>query len=54
MRVAGREVGGRMGNWVMSMKEDMGCDEHWVLYVTDESLNSTCETKKRSKKRSRL
>ena len=21
------------------------CDEHWVLYVKDESLNSTLETK---------
>ena len=32
------------GNWVMGMKEDTGCNEHWVLYETDESLASTSET----------
>ena len=24
--------------------EGTGCDEHWVLYVSDESLNYTPET----------
>ena len=32
------------GNWVMGIKEGIGCHEHWVLYATDESLNSTSET----------
>ena len=38
-----REVGGRLARWVMGTKEGT-CDEHWVLYVSDESLNSTPET----------
>ena len=25
----------------MGTKEDICCDEHWVFYVSDESLNST-------------
>ena len=31
--------------WVggMAFKEGT-CDEHWVLYISDESLNSTPET----------
>ena len=29
--------------WVMGIKEGT-CGEHWVLYVSDESLNSTCKT----------
>ena len=29
--------------WVMGIKEGT-CDEHWVLYVSDESLNSIPET----------
>ena len=28
--------------WVMGIKEQI-CGEHWVLYVSDESLNSTPE-----------
>ena len=32
------------GNWVMGIMEGTECDEHWVLYTTDESLNSTSET----------
>ena len=28
----------------MGTKEGTGCDEYWVLYVSDESLNSTPET----------
>ena len=37
---------GRRGGWarqVMGIKKGT-CDEHWVLYVSDESLNSTTET----------
>ena len=33
---------GGWGNWVMGIKEAR--DQHWVLYTTDESLNSTPET----------
>ena len=36
-----------MGGWakcVMGIKEGTCWDEHWVLYVSDESLNSTPET----------
>ena len=39
LRVTGGEVGRRM-----SIKEGTGCDEHWMLYVSDESLNSTPQT----------
>ena len=28
----------------MDIKEGTCYDEHWVLYVSDESLNSTSET----------
>ena len=35
---------GGWGNCVMGIKEGMWCHEHWVLYATDESLNSTHET----------
>ena len=28
----------------MSIKEGTCCDEHWVLYISDKSLNSTPET----------
>lgn len=31
------------GNWVMAIKEGMGCNEYWVFYATEESLNSTSE-----------
>ena len=44
LRVAGGNVRGGWGNWVMGIKESAWCNEHWVLYATDESLNSTCET----------
>ena len=30
--------------WMMGIKEGICYDEHWVLYVSDESLNSTPET----------
>ena len=29
--------------WVMGAKKNT-CSEHWVLYINDESLNSTPET----------
>ena len=34
--------------WVMGMRgwRDMWCDEHWVFYATDESLNSTLKQNK--------
>ena len=38
-----RLLEGRGTKWVMGIKEGT-CDEHWVLYVSDESLNSTPET----------
>ena len=38
----GRENG--WAKWVMGIKEGTCYDEHWVLYVRDESLNSTPET----------
>ena len=28
------------GNWVMGIKEGSRGDEHWLLYTTNESLNS--------------
>ena len=36
-------MGGRWARWVMGIKEGTCCDEHWVLDVSDESLNSTLE-----------
>ena len=39
-----REVGGGWARWVMGIKEGTYYDEHWVLYVSDESLSSTPET----------
>ena len=35
---------GVQAKWVMAFKEGTYCDEHWVLYVSGESLNSTPET----------
>lgn len=35
---------GASGKGVMGMKEGTLWREHWVLYATDESLNSTFET----------
>jgi len=34
----------RWGNQVMGIKEGTCCDEHWVLYATNESLNTTSKT----------
>ena len=39
----GRGVGG-WSNWVMGIKEGTCGDEHWVLYATNESLNTTSKT----------
>ena len=44
LRGAGEELGGEWARCVMGIKEGTCSDEHWVLYVNDESLNSTCET----------
>ena len=43
LRVDGGEVDGGWANWVMGSKEGI-CEEHWVLYASDESLNSTSKT----------
>ena len=32
------------GKWVMDIREGMCCNEHWVLYETDESQTYTPET----------
>jgi len=37
-----RGVGG-WDRWVKGIKEGTFCDDHWVLYLSDESLNSTPE-----------
>ena len=39
-----REMGQCWARWGMSIKEITCCDEHWVLYVRDESPNSTPES----------
>ena len=39
-----RDVGGGSARWGMGTKEGTCCDEHWVLFVSDESLNSIPET----------
>ena len=41
LMVTGREIGRGMGE--IGIKEGT-CDEHWVLYISDEPLNSTPET----------
>lgn len=41
--------GGGLVKWVMGIKEGTCWDEHWVLCVSDESLNSTSEAKKKKK-----
>ena len=43
LRITGGVVRGGWARLVMHIKE-VTCDEHWVLYVNDESLNSTIET----------
>ena len=44
LRVAGGEVGGGWARWVVGVTEHTCCDEHWVLYVSDEPLKSFPET----------
>ena len=49
LRVAGGEVSGGWGNWVMGIKDSSWGNEHWVLYAADKSdkcnwLNATSET----------
>ena len=39
----GTGVGG-WGNWVMDIGEGMCCNEHWILYKTDESQTCTPKT----------
>ena len=36
---------GGWSKWVMGIKEGTCWDEHWVSYVSDESLNSIPENK---------
>ena len=38
-------VGGKRGKWVMAIDEGTCWDEHWVLYVSDESQEFTHKTK---------
>ena len=40
----GDGLDGGWARWVMGTKEGTCQDEHWVLYVSDESLGSTPET----------
>ena len=44
LKAAGGGLGGGWVKWVMGIKEGTCWQEHWVLYVSDESLNSTPET----------
>lgn len=37
-------MGGGWAKWVMGIEEGNCCDEHWVLYVSGESLDSTPKT----------
>ena len=39
-----RERSGVRGNRVMAIREGTCCDEHWVLYANNESLNTTSKT----------
>ena len=48
----GNKLRASEGRWVgdcdspvMGIKEGTCCDEHWVLYVTNESLNFTSKTR---------
>ena len=36
---------GESGKWVISIEEGTCWDEHWVLYVSDKSRESTPKTK---------
>ena len=39
------EGAGERGNWVMGIEEGTCWDEHWMLYVNDESWESMPKTK---------
>ena len=39
-------MAGERGKWVMGIEEGTCWDEHWMLYVSDESWESTPEAKK--------
>ena len=43
-QLTGGEVVAGWARWVMYIKEDTCWNEHWVLSVSDESLNSIPET----------
>ena len=43
LRVDGGMMGGGWSRWVMGLKEGTCYDEHWVIYVSNESLKSTPE-----------
>ena len=43
LRVAEGVMGGRQAKWVIGIEGGTGV-EHWVLYISDKSLNSTPET----------
>jgi len=43
LRVAGGEEGGGCAKWVMCIKGGTWC-EHWVFYISGESLNLTPQT----------
>ena len=38
-------MAGERGKWVMGIEEGTCWDEHWVLYVSEESRESTPKTK---------
>lgn len=38
------EVGRKWARWVMGIKEGSFCDAHWVLFLSEVSLNSTPQT----------
>ena len=44
LKVAAEEVVGGWSRWVMGIKEGNCFDDQWLLYVSDEPLNSTPET----------
>ena len=39
MRVPGGEVDGGWAKKMIGFKEGSSCDEPWMLYISDESLN---------------
>ena len=43
LRVAGGVLGGEWAKWARGIKDGTCWEKHWVLHVSDESLNSTPE-----------